>query len=98
MVVIGATTIIPEDDFNDGDKLTLYKELNGLVEDKHVGRFVAVTFNDKEDPYIGHVERRADVRKVGEDEKYWDIAFEGEKDKVRAIPLGDGEWEWEFLD
>ena len=35
---------------------------------------------------------------LGEDEKYWDIAFEGEKDKVQAIPLGDGEWEWEFLD
>ena len=44
----------------------------------------------------GFVERRSDVRKVGEGEKHWDIQFDGES-KTQAIPLEDGEWVGEFL-
>ena len=92
----GKKSRLSEDKFGDGDMLSIYKDTHGLTLDGFVGKFVSVTFGGDEEPFTGFVERRSDVRKVGEGEKHWDIQFDGES-KSQAISLEDGEWVWEFL-
>lgn len=79
----------------DSNQLRLYKELNGLVSDSYIGKFLSVTFPESSETHIGFVERRSNVRKVGEDEPHWEVHFEDKT--TQAIPLGNGSWEWDYV-
>ena len=88
---------ITEAQFGDGDQLGIYKELNGLLEDGYVGKFVAVTFEYKDDlseTFNGFVMRKTDERKVGEID-HWDIYFEDTS--AQPIALTSGDWEWDYI-
>ena len=86
---------ITESQFGDGGQLAVYKEVNGLVKDGYVGKFVSVTFDYKEpETFVGLITNKCDERKVGGVD-HWDVYFEDGEEK--AIPLSGGDWEWDFL-
>ena len=86
---------LTEDKICDSSRLKLYKELNGLIPDSHIGEFRSVTFPESGETHVGFVERRSNVRKVGEDEPYWEVHFEDTT--TQAIPFGNGLWEWDYV-